>query len=135
MNPARRNNIKLILRSKEENYENRGGILAFVKVARASEIPLGKMKMVKLEGKEILIANVEGKYYALGNICTHRGGKLSEGTLQGTVVTCPRHGAKFDVATGKVISGPKILFRRLGTDPEPTFKVKVEGGDISLKLE
>ncbi len=134
MNPACCNNIKLILRSKEENYENRGGILAFIKVATTSEIPLGKMKMVKLEGKEILIANVEGKYYALGNICTHRGGKLSEGTLQGTVVTCPRHGAKFDVATGKVISGPKILFRRLETDPEPTFKVKVEGEDISLKL-
>ena len=55
----------------------------FVKVAETAEVPAGKMKMVTVDGKEILIANVEGKYYAMGNKCTHRGGHLSKGSLSG----------------------------------------------------
>jgi len=77
--------------------------LGFVKVAETSEIPAGKMKLVKLEEKEILISNVNGNYYAIVNRCTHRGGDLSKGSLDGNIVTCPVHGAKFDVTTGKAI--------------------------------
>ena len=107
--------------------------LGFVKVAETSEILVGKMKTVKLEEKEILIANVDGNYYAIANRCTHRGGDLSKGSLNGNIVTCPVHGAKFDVTTGKVISGPKIAFFRAKTNDEPSFEVKVEGRDVMLK--
>jgi len=107
--------------------------LGFVKVAETSEIPVGKMKMVKLEEKEILIVNVNGNYYAIANRCTHMSGDLSKGSLDGNIVTCPVHGARFDVTTGKAISGPKILFFRAKTKDEPSFEVKIEGKDVMLK--
>jgi 3-phenylpropionate/trans-cinnamate dioxygenase ferredoxin subunit len=106
-----------------------------VKVAETSEIPIGNLKMVKLEGKEILITNVNGNYYALGNRCTHAGGDLSKGSLDGNMITCPRHGSKFDVTTGKVVSGPKILFFRPTIKDEPFYEVKVDGKNILLKID
>ena len=107
--------------------------LSFVKVAEASEIPVGKMKMVKLGDKEVLVANVNGNYYAIANRCTHKGGDLSKGSLDGNIVTCPLHSSKFDVTTGKAVSGPKIGFLRVKTNDEPSFEVKVEGNDLMLK--
>jgi len=98
----------------------------FVKVAETTEVPPGNMKKVTVDGKEILVANVEGTYYALENKCTHRGGDLSKGSLSGKLVKCPRHGAKFDVTTGEVEAGP-------ATKSEPTLEVKVEGKNILLK--
>jgi nitrite reductase/ring-hydroxylating ferredoxin subunit len=98
----------------------------FVKVAETAEVPPGKMKKVTVDGKEILIANVEGKYYAMGSKCTHRGGDLSRGSLSGKVVKCSRHGAKFDVTTGEVAAGP-------AKKSEPTFEAKVEGKNIMIK--
>ena len=93
------------------------------------------MKMVKLGEKEILIINLDGKYYAIGNRCTHRGGELSKGTVEGTTINCPRHKAKFDVTTGKVISGPRIPLMHPKVEDEPSYEVKIEGTDILLKLE
>ena len=84
--------------------------LSFVKVAETSEIPPGQMKAVKFGEKQVLIANIKGVYYAIGNVCTHMGGELSKGALEGSTVTCNRHKAKFDVATGAVVSAPKVLF-------------------------
>ena len=109
--------------------------MRFAKGAETSEIPIGGMKMIKLEGKEILIANVDGKYYAIGNRCTHSGGNLSKGSLKGKIVTCPRHGSKFDMTTGKAISGPKILFIRMGTKDAPSFEVRVKESSILVKIE
>lgn len=108
--------------------------MGFVKVAETSEVPTGKMKMVKLEEKEVLIANVNGNYFAIGNRCTHARGDLSKGTLDGNMITCPKHGSKFDVTTGKAVIGPKILFRRINTEDEPSFEIKVDGKDILLKI-
>ncbi len=109
--------------------------MGFVKVAETSEIPIGNLKMVKLEGKEILITNANGNYYAIGNRCTHAGGDLSKGSLEGNIITCPRHGSKFDVTTGKVVSGPKILFLRPTIKDEPFYEVKVDGKNILLKID
>lgn len=109
--------------------------MGFVKVAETPEIAAGKMKVAKLEGKEILVANVNGKYYAIGDRCTHAGGDLSKGSLEGNIVTCPKHGAKFDVTTGKVVSGPKVLFMHPKIDDESFYEVKVEGKDVLLKIE
>ena len=107
--------------------------MSFVKVAETSEIPAGKMKMVKLEDKEILIVNVNGNYYAIANRCTHKNGDLSKGSLDGNIVTCPLHSSRFDVTTGKAISGPKIAFFRAKTNDAPSFEVKVEGNGLMLK--
>jgi 3-phenylpropionate/trans-cinnamate dioxygenase ferredoxin subunit len=107
--------------------------LTLVKVAETSEITSGQMKAVKLTEKEVLIANVNGVYYAIGNICTHAGGDLSKGTLEGNTVTCPKHKSKFDVTTGKVISGPKIPLIHPKIKDEPAYVVKVEGKDILLE--
>jgi nitrite reductase/ring-hydroxylating ferredoxin subunit len=93
------------------------------------------MKKVKVGDKEFLVASVNGNYYAIGSKCTHAGGDLSQGSLEGNVVTCPKHKAKFDVTTGKVISGPKMALFRLRITDEPSYQVKIEGNILLLKTE
>ncbi|XES78563.1 MAG: Rieske (2Fe-2S) protein [Candidatus Bathyarchaeia archaeon] len=105
----------------------------YVRVASTSEVPVGKMKKVTLEDKEVLIANVNGTYYAIGNLCTHFGGDLSQGTLEGNVVTCPNHNSKFDVITGKVVVPPTEALGRAEIEDEPQYAVKVEKQDILIK--
>ncbi len=106
----------------------------FVKAANTTDIPVGGMKGAKIGSVDILIANVGGKYYAIAGLCTHRKGKLAEGRLDGSVVTCPRHGSTFDIITGKSVGGPKMLGFRGKTSDEPVFEVKVEGTDILVKI-
>jgi len=108
--------------------------LSYIKVAKTSEIPIGKMKAIKLDDKEVLIANIEGKYYAIGNKCTHKGGDLSKGKLENNIVTCPIHGAKFDLTTGKVVSGPKLGPFKGRADDEPVYEVKVEDNEIMVRV-
>ena len=107
--------------------------MVFEKVAETQEIPAGQMKAVKIGSEEVLVANVNGTYYAVRNICTHEGGNLSKGMLQGNVITCPKHKAQFDVTNGKVISPPKILFMHPKINDANTYAVKVEGTDILLE--
>lgn len=109
--------------------------MTLVKVAETSEIPRGQMKVFKLAEKEILIANVNGNYYAIANRCTHKNGDLSKGSLDGNIVTCPVHGARFDVTTGKAVAGPKIAFFRAKTNDEPSYQVKIEGRGIMINLK
>ena len=106
----------------------------YVKVAGKAEVFVGRMKAFKLESKEVLIANVNGNYYAMGNRCTHAGGDLSQGVPEGNVVTCPKHHAKFDVTTGKVVSHPKIGFLHPKAKDELVYQVKVEDENILVKL-
>ena len=82
----------------------------YVRVAGTSEIPIGKTKKILVQGKEILVANVNGTYYAIGNVCTHEHRDLSLGKLEGNIVTCPKHKSKFDVTSGKVVSPRKWCF-------------------------
>lgn len=84
------------------------------------------MKLVKVGGEDVLLANIQGKFYAIGNTCTHRGGPLAEGTLEGTVVTCPWHGGQFDLTTGNAVAPPPRM-------PEPAYEVKVDGNSILLR--
>jgi nitrite reductase/ring-hydroxylating ferredoxin subunit len=111
----------------------RGGKMVFEKVAETQEIPSGKMKAVKLGAEEVLVANVNGAYYAVGNVCTHEGGNLSKGTLQGNIITCPKHKAQFDVTTGKAVSAPKMLFMHPKINNAFTYPVKVEGTAILVE--
>jgi 3-phenylpropionate/trans-cinnamate dioxygenase ferredoxin subunit len=106
----------------------------FVRVARKSELPIGKMKVVTVDGKEVLIANVNGTYYAIGNKCTHANVDLSRGSLEGNVVTCPKHAAKFDVTNGRVVAPPKVRLVHPKIRDEPSYQVKVVNENIMLKL-
>src|SRR5918995_1206936 len=100
----------------------------FVKVANTKDIQPSQMKEVEVNGENICVVNVDGKYYAIGSICTHEGGPLADGTLEGYEVECPWHNSKFDVRTGEVISPP-------ASEPEPAYEVKVEGNNILIKTQ
>ncbi len=112
-----------------------GEDMAFVKVASVSEIPVGAMKQVDLSGKVVMLANVNGRIYAIAGLCTHQQGVLANGQLDGNVVTCPRHGSQFDVTSGKNLRGPKVFGVRLKTGDEPAYEVKIEGSDVLLKSD
>ena len=112
-------------------------------VANASDIPIGEMKGFTVAGKKILIANVAGEYYSMDAICSHARGYLSAGRLDHDVVTCPVHGAQFDVTTGcMVIYIPGKVRRNVnlncrlqvghGIVDLRTYKVIVEGNEIKV---
>jgi nitrite reductase/ring-hydroxylating ferredoxin subunit len=100
----------------------------FVRVASTGEIPEGKMRKVIVGNQQVLVVNVKGRYYAIGNVCTHVGGPLDQGILEGHEVQCPWHHSHFDVTSGQVKRGP-------ATRPEPVYDVKVESGDILVGLK
>jgi 3-phenylpropionate/trans-cinnamate dioxygenase ferredoxin component len=93
------------------------------------------MKVVKVAGKDVVIANVNNVFYAMENSCTHMHGELSNGMLEGNTLTCPKHKAKFDITTGKVVSGPKVPLMHPKIKDEPVYAVKVEGKDILLETQ
>jgi 3-phenylpropionate/trans-cinnamate dioxygenase ferredoxin component len=123
----------IFLSGRLDQIGNRsGGIMGFVKVADASELPPGAMKIVDVGGASVLLANVGGAWYAIANKCTHLGGSIGEGTLDGNVVSCPKHGARFDVTTGKAVGPAKIAFVKMTPKDEKTFPVRVDGDAIMV---
>jgi 3-phenylpropionate/trans-cinnamate dioxygenase ferredoxin subunit len=96
-----------------------------IAVAKTSEIPVGQFKPVEINGKHMLICHTESGFYAIDDTCTHDDGSLADGWLEGTAIECPRHGARFDVTTGKVLCLPAAV----GINSYP---VKVEGDDIKV---
>jgi len=98
----------------------------FVKVAETKDIQTSQMKEVQIDGQDVCIANVEGKFYAIGNVCTHEGGPLADGKLEGYEVECPWHQSRFDVRTGEATSPP-------ASESEPTYEIKVDGNSILIK--
>ncbi len=108
--------------------------MEFVKVAETTALPPGKMMKVTADKKEILLVNVDGAYYAIANKCTHLGGSLVNGKLNGNLVTCPRHGSTFDVKTGKAANGAKIGPLKFNVRDETRYEVKVEGTDILVGI-
>ncbi len=99
--------------------------MSLMKVASTKDLEPDKMMGVKAGGRPILVVNVKGNYYAIGNVCTHMGCLLSGGGLEGETVTCPCHGSKFDVKTGKVVAGP-------ATKPVSSYQVTVERDEIKV---
>jgi 3-phenylpropionate/trans-cinnamate dioxygenase ferredoxin component len=100
---------------------------AFVKVARRSEISPGGKKLVEVDGRPIAVFNVDGSFHAIDDVCTHDGGPLAEGDLQGAEIRCPRHGARFDVRTGKALCLPAV-------EPVTTHRVELRGDDLLVAL-
>jgi len=99
----------------------------FVKAASTNEIPPGQARLVVVKGKEIALFNVDGAYFALANACTHEEGPLAEGEVEGHEVTCPWHGAKFDIRTGEVLCDPAY-------DAVARYNVRVTGSDIEVEI-
>ena len=97
----------------------------FVRVAGRGDVPAGEMLIVEVAGEEIVLANVDGQIYAFGNGCTHRGGPLGEGLLEGDEVECPFHQGRFNVKTGEAVQEPP-------TEPIPTYQVQLDGDDIMV---
>ncbi len=100
---------------------------AFIRVAKASEIPTETGKLVEVGGKQIALFQVDGLYYALDNTCTHRGGPLSEGETQGKAVQCPWHGAQFSLETGEALAPP-------ATVGVSCYPVRQQGDDIEIEI-
>jgi len=98
----------------------------FTKVGTLSDFPEGRLKKVQMKGEDLVVANIAGKIYAMTATCTHRGGPLDEGELNGTTVVCPWHGGQFDIITGKVVNPPPMK-------DEASYDVQVQGSDVLLK--
>jgi nitrite reductase/ring-hydroxylating ferredoxin subunit len=96
-------------------------------VAKAEDLPEGEMIGARVDGVDVLVANVGGRYRSIGSECTHEGCALHEGELDAEdgVVTCPCHGSMFDLETGEVVAPP-------AQGPEPVYQVRVEGDEIRV---
>lgn len=99
----------------------------FVSVAKASDLSDPGQMLVELEDRIVVLFKVGGEYFCIDDICTHDGGPLSEGKLENHAISCPRHGAKFDICTGKALTMP-------ATVDTAAHEVKIEGDDILIRL-
>jgi nitrite reductase/ring-hydroxylating ferredoxin subunit len=129
----------------------------FVDVADVNDVPEGKTKHVEVKEKEILLANSDGKVYALCDRCSHNNAPLSMGTLNGKVITCPMHGARFDVTTGNKVAEPMAvdpskfpeplpeslqkmfarsaeIMSKVKTYNQPTYETKIEGDRVKARM-
>jgi 3-phenylpropionate/trans-cinnamate dioxygenase ferredoxin subunit len=108
--------------------------MGFVVIGNVKDVAKGELKAFSVSGKDLLVANVGGKFYAMDRYCPHAAGDLSIGTLEGSVVTCPKHGSKFDLAAGTTLNGPKIGFLKLKPSSSTYYEVKVEGTNILINI-
>jgi nitrite reductase/ring-hydroxylating ferredoxin subunit len=98
----------------------------FVAVANVADVPPGTMTFIAVERERIVLAHVEGSFYALRDVCGHRNAPLSRGRLEGCIVECPLHFAQFDIRTGKFVDGPYSA-------DVPAYEVRVDGDTVYLK--
>lgn len=100
--------------------------MAFIKVLKKNELPAGMLRELQVEGKVVALANVDGKFYAIDNVCLHRGGPLAEGELTGNSVTCPWHGWPNEITAGKSLMNPAVGVR--------TFAVEVRDDGVFVDI-
>ena len=98
-----------------------------MKVAKTNEIEPGQARLVDVQGKRIALFNVDGTFFALDSTCTHKGGPLAEGEISGHVLTCPWHGATFDIRTGEVLGPPAY-------EAVARYSVRVTGADVEVEV-
>jgi 3-phenylpropionate/trans-cinnamate dioxygenase ferredoxin component len=99
----------------------------FVRVARVGDIPDGRPEIFDVDDRKIAVYRLDGGYYAIEDLCTHDGGPLAEGEVEGDQVICPRHGARFDIKTGAALSFPAVT-------PVDTYPVRVDGDELWIGL-
>ena len=100
---------------------------SFVKVTSRRELAPGGKKLTEVGGRPIALFNVDGKFYAIDDVCTHDGGPLAEGQLSGCEIMCPRHGARFDVRTGQALCMPAV-------EPVAVHATEIRGDDVYVAL-
>ena len=100
----------------------------FVTVAKTEDVPPGQARTFEVNGKSIALCNVDGTFFAIDDVCTHDGGPLGEGYLEGDQIECPRHGARFDVKTGRALTLPAVM-------PVKSYPVQVEDGGVKVQVE
>jgi len=101
--------------------------IEFVEIAPASELPVGERLFVEIGDKPIVIFNIAGQLYAIGDVCTHDNGPLGDGMIEGHNIVCPRHGAEFDVRTGQAVQMPAVI-------DIPAYPVQVRDGAIFVGI-
>ena len=99
----------------------------YVTVGKSSDVPVGQARVVTAQGRRLALCNVNGTIHVIDDTCTHDDGPLGEGTLIGHAIECPRHGARFDVRTGAVLSMPAAF-------PVKAYKSRIENGEIQVEL-
>jgi 3-phenylpropionate/trans-cinnamate dioxygenase ferredoxin subunit len=99
----------------------------YIAVATVDELPNGARKIVEVDGRPLAVFNIAGTLYAIADVCSHDDGPVAEGELDGHEIECPRHGARFDVRSGKVLSFPAIV-------DIPAYPVRVENGQVLVGL-
>lgn len=97
-------------------------------VGKADEIAAGSVKVVQAGRSRLAVCNVDGAFHCIDDVCTHDGGPLDQGELEGCEIECPRHGARFDVTTGRATRMPAIM-------PVKVYPVRVENGEIQIQVE
>ena len=96
-------------------------------VAKATDVAPGSARVIETESRRLALCNTGGGFYTIDDVCTHDGGSLDQGTLDGVQIECPRHGARFDVTTGKALCLPAIR-------PVRTYATRVSGDEIEVEL-
>ena len=102
--------------------------MAWVTVARTTDIPPSRVHVYEVGDHEVAVCNVDGAFYAIDDLCTHDGGSLDQGELEDAEIECPRHGARFDVRTGAAVQLPAF-------QPVETHAVRVDGDDVQVEVE
>ena len=112
--------------------------MALVSVAKVGDVGEGSMIPVEVQGKKMLVARVDGSFHAIDAVCSHMGGDLAKGRLSQGIVKCPRHGAEYDVRTGKLVKDvggmAKAINLGRGATGQAVFKVVVEGDDVKIEV-
>lgn len=98
----------------------------WIDVAAVNAIPPGSWRTVDVDGTDVAVFNLDGAYYAIEDVCTHDGGILTGGEVEGDVIVCPRHGARFSIRTGEVLAPPAY-------EDVPTFPVRIEAGIVQVR--
>jgi 3-phenylpropionate/trans-cinnamate dioxygenase ferredoxin subunit len=99
----------------------------FVDIAPADELPNGERLFVDIEGKPLVIFNIAGQFFSIGDICSHDDGPVGEGDIEGNNIVCPRHGGEFEIRTGKAVQLPAVV-------DIPAYPVKVVDGMIQVGI-
>jgi 3-phenylpropionate/trans-cinnamate dioxygenase ferredoxin subunit len=119
--------LSTCIRSPMFNYTQQTANIEFIEIAPASELPNGERLFVELEGKSIVIFNIAGQFFSIADVCSHDDGPVGEGDIEGYTITCPRHGAEFDIRSGKVLQLPAVV-------DIPAYPVRVVDGMIQVGI-
>ena len=98
----------------------------WISVAAVDELPPGERRTVEAEGTQIVVFNLDGEFYAIEDVCTHDGGRLTGGHVEGDHIVCPRHGAHFCIRTGEALTAPAY-------EPTAKFPVRIEAGEVQVR--